>query len=247
MGLITLDEVIKSACSDFNDPEELKYEKTKDLIVRGYTELELFIVPSITTAILPISDNMTAKLPDDFIYHTKVGISSGKNIYVLGVNNDITSDESCGCSSKEEADSVISSGMEVQDRYTFHNVRLGGNSYGEKYGMAAGHNSYGYYKFDKQNHRVALGSCPFVKEDSKIYLEYKANSAIKGLAYVPSEAKETLVFWAGWKMFYGTSLGDRCKADYMIFYNKLKSLYLAGTYTEYEELFLKAFKSSPKR
>jgi hypothetical protein len=90
-GFVTFDELVRMICSYLNDDEASKlYVKVTRFLALALEDLALKTLPNVKSVILPIEDNFTINLPDDFLDIVKVGVCChNREIKLLGRNRSL--------------------------------------------------------------------------------------------------------------------------------------------------------------
>jgi len=249
--MLTLDELVRNVCEESGDTKFKMYPKFLRLAIRCYRDLGLFVIPTIKSVELPINNNNTVDLPADFIYLNKVGICCGGRIVTLSVDDSLCiPEELCSCADINEEISHVNGCCTGAINPSGTTAFYGWNGgYGELYGLGAGYNCLGYYRFDKENQRLILNSGYPNQLKPTIIVEYKADGTANGVRYVPAEAQETIIAWINYKHFLQSNRGvsESEWYKYTINYDKLIKLYGSMNMEDWHHTVLQTIKSSPKR
>ena len=143
----------------------------------------------------------TVALPSDYIEYTKIGVLDGNcRVQVLGLNNKINYAgtivvdgggdpvlDADGIETLNPKDCVPSTNND--DNYTglFFNNYYDNFRNGRLFGLGGGNNARGYYRFNKMDNRIELGSN---YSYDYIILEYIADESLASDPFVPVEAED---------------------------------------------------------
>lgn len=106
VSFVTIDEIVKAALSDIYDDQQVHYERFEFLAIRGWRELNLFVIKSVKKVFLTVDPTTnTVSLPPDFIRYSFIGyINHCDERVPLDFNPDIANnldkpscDCKCGC------------------------------------------------------------------------------------------------------------------------------------------------------
>lgn len=224
-ALRSLDVIASDICSGMGDSvNRFKFTILRHLL-SGYREFNLYVGQDteIKTSVLEF-DNVI-KLPEGFIYATKVGLLYNGNLAVLSLDKSIKH-QALTQSQSEQQVSDIFQGVFSGDMYPFYNCFRGGNYLGEMYGYGRGVLTNGYYNIDRKAGELYTGS--LIPEGAEIVLEHKSDGISDGLKLVPSEAVMTLSYWAKARFYEereNLTLAQYNDNKYEKSYNKVKRLY----------------------
>jgi hypothetical protein len=166
----------------------------RSFALRGVREMGFDMLKVVRSLKLPVSNNNTVTLPDDFIDWTKVGVVGGDGlVYVLGENKNINMSQkysesggyyydsdgdglydredskSATASGSPSVDSSISEGM---NSYLFRNF-VYDNSHGTLYGSGGG-KYFGEFRVNLDQNRIEIQSNSSIGE---VVIEYVADEA----------------------------------------------------------------------
>lgn len=106
VNFVTMDEIVKAALSDIYDDNQVGYERYEFLAIRGWRELNLFVIKSQRKVFLNVDPTTnTVSLPYDFIRYSFIGYidACGERV-PLSFNPDLANslqkaacDCHCGC------------------------------------------------------------------------------------------------------------------------------------------------------
>lgn len=215
---ILLDECINSYL-DESEQGNQKYFKCWNLAFRAMTELGLDFFYTVKSVKLPVNQNLTVNLPEDYLNYTKVGILNAQGeIIPLEFNNNLTT----------AFDLQPTRLSQTQDPTVFNGYSPQGivwwnyyNGYGlsNLYGLPSGTPFVGKFKIDNQNGLIVLDE---YYEFEYVMLEYIASPKQGAELFVPIHFKEAVIAYLRWKDLISMptsrrgSLGDKRdrRADY---------------------------------
>lgn len=256
MSLISVDQIARELCGEVGDVKMVWYDRFVTYIVRAFNQLNMYNIPFVVTRVLPINfDTLSVLLPEDYIYYTKIGVAIEGRLVTLGINDSLmTPGTALGYSTADEYNSLARKALPEQvsaleDQYQFTNVVYGNQNIGEVYGAVGGLNDMGYYREDKLNNMIQLGSIPNLTRDSQVYLEYKSNLSSQSINYLPIETQEAIMAFSLDRFYANTdkARSDRERKRYEMEYNLLKKLNGTSTKQEYIDRYLRTIKSTVKR
>jgi len=165
MSLIALDQLAREVCQEIEDPTLKLYDRVISYLVRGFSQLNIYVIPNIKTFVLPISDNLSIRLPDEYMYYTKIGVATNGYLVTLGVNDGLMmpgtalgySTASQYAAQARTTNEYASNPQAEVEGYTYYNTWRGNNNLGEVFGAIGGLNDRGYYREDKANNMLQLG------------------------------------------------------------------------------------------
>ena len=170
-----------------------EFDVTLQYALRGVKEI-CGIRGMPKTVFLEVNANNVAKLPDDYISYTKIGVCVNDRFYSLGYNDKLCSMEK-DCSTATQVDTAPIG-------FYFNNFALPeGGIYGRIFGFGVVENRYGEYHVNEQN-----GTVEFSDDLSgDPIMEYVSTGwdIASGTAMVDPLAEETLIAWTEWKTLQG--------------------------------------------
>ncbi len=253
-GYVNLDYIVRSVNIDLKQNAVNEYQTLLHLAAEGFTELNMYVTANVRVEYLPIAENLTAQLPDDFIDYTKVGILINGKVWTLSHNKTLAVPrlvDICGdtlanvsqCSLNDSSFNFPNFG------FYFANHFRNGQYVGEMYGLGGGFN-FADFRIDYERRQIALSS---QTPKTELILEY-LSSGIKtdGSTVVPRSTVKTLKAYVHWmRIEYDERVAANRKARlqdlYYIAYDKLIFFENAFTLSEYLDHTYKESKSTPKR
>jgi len=253
-GYVNLDYVVRSVMSDLKQYTFHNYQALLQLAAEGFTDLNLFVTNNVKVAYLPINENFTVDLPEDFIDYVKIGILLNGKVWTLGYNKDIAlprTVDRCGntlpsivsCSSNDDDINFPTWG------FYFANHFRNGQYVGELYGLGGGFN-FAYYTIDHDKRQIVLTD-GVPKEE--IILEYKSSGIdAEGSTTIPRQAVRAIKEYVHWKRLeyderVAMNIKMRREDQYYIQYEKLRFLESSFTLEEYLDHTYAESQSSPRR
>jgi hypothetical protein len=244
-GYVTLQQVVYNYLNDINNYSKENYKRLFQWAIRGYTDLNLYHLDTISVAYLtPNIDTGVCNLPDDFVRYVKIGYNDNGTIKVLGLNNELAlvRDESCGEVSNPDY------GTSTDEANTDLAVPFVPHFYGDTYvpalyGLNGGY-AEAYYRIDKERRLLIISNAV---TGSEIILEYVSSGvSLSGATFIPREALEPLIAFLHWqdaKFNPKLTRGDRqdAKQDYHEAVNKMRFLVHKPTKEEFLDAIYSGF------
>lgn len=200
-GWITIDSIVR----DYLDEAELsnhKYFKCWQLAFRGMERLGIDFFYNIKSSKLPVKDNKTVELPNDYINYTKIGVFNNKGeVIPLKYNSKLSN----------FADLLPDRLQKTQDNtlFNYYSPQSGifynywnGSSYGNVYGIPSGSPFVGNFKIDSVNSLILLNDNFFY---DYVIVEYISSPKEGEEYYVPMQFREALIAFISWKDMTGNS------------------------------------------
>lgn len=253
-GVVNMDYVVQRVLMDLDDYSMTKYEKFLQYCIDGYMDLNLFTMQSVKVAYLPVKENKTVDLPEDYIQYTKIGFNSGGMIEVLGLNNDLMlprDKDDCGNTVNDNTgECSIDDIVFPNYGYYFAPHFRNGQYVGELYAGVGAGDKNGTYRIDRDMRQIAFNSDIIA---NTIILEYKsAGVSGDGSTFVPRQCVPALVSYIHWKRKeYNDKVAmgekERLKNNYYIEFEKLRDLEFSFTIEEYLSSRRSTYAMIPKR
>lgn len=189
----------------------------RSFALRGVRDMGFDMLKVVRSIKLPVEDNNTVTLPDDYVEWTKIGtVGTDGIVYVMGENKNINMSQKYseidnnkydtdgdGLFEREDSKSATSGGSPMADSgitdgmnsYLFRNY-IHGSDAGGLYGVGGGH-YYGEFRINADQNRVELK----VKNDIKeVVMEYVADEARSTNPRVHIFAEEALRSYIYYKL-----------------------------------------------
>lgn len=244
-----LDEFVRDLCSRVNDPTgNFTYVKLLRLTLAQFTELNLFVIPSVRTIQGTVDSSLMLEMPDDnsypisaFIYRT---YQNSPVLFRLGKidRTHYISYEFASC--PDEVDTEIQTPIDLYNYNEFgiYNARLYSEFYGEQYGRRTTR-FYGYFSFDKENNRIEFVGLP---EGEIVMVVY--NSTSDDCRMIPSTVKPMLSYRV-LQQFYETSspgIARSMERQFKIHLAEFKRLADNYSYDDYLDSITSEYASYPR-
>lgn len=252
----SIDYCVHSVMSENGTNSTSDYQRLLQIAYRGFRELNLYLMPSIKTVNLPISDLLTVDLPDDYVSYTAIGVCVNGRIITLTLCDEIClarKVDSCGQTLPEVMQKITDFDPSNDFGFWFNSYFRNGQYVGEQYGATGGWNDRGYYRIDLDRNQIQFAG---VIPKTEIVLEYKSNGlSCDGSASIPEELIEPLISYLHWKNIQNrqglgkVGLGEKAmaKQDYLMQYDKAQHYIHSFTESEFLDMYYSHIKSSPKR
>lgn len=256
-GFVNLDYVVRNALIDMNDFSMENYKRFLQWAVRGFTDLNLFVVENIRVEYLKLSSAKTATLPSDFIDYTKIGMEINGQIWTFTLNDKMVlprKTDDCGetlpTNTQTLDDKVTGQASLVPNfGYYFAMHFRNGQYVGEMYGLGGGFNN-AYFRIDHERNQIAFDS--EIPTD-EIILEYKSSGiSASGETLIPRKAVPALIAYVHWQRIENNdkvaeSKKERKRQLYITEYERLQHLENLFTIDEYLDATYSVVTSSMRR
>jgi len=245
-GTTTISAVVASIMNRLKDYSMRNYSFLEQIVIEGYTELNLWHLDNIEVVYLKMSEAKAVSLPCDFVDWTKIGIPINGKLRVITNHKKILlprkfpDGEPVGNTDSGETSDV--------NIYFIDHIRS--DQYmGGLYGVPGGVDKV-YYRFDRENRQLVFsGAAP----RSEIVLEYISSGVnLEGGTIIPIEAVPALRAYALWQNIENdrkTPLNEkeRKKSQYEEEVEKLRFFQSSFTADEYKRHVFKHARQSAKR
>ena len=258
-GIVNLDYIVNRVLMDLDDYSNTKYLKFLQYAIDGYTDLQLYTMQNVKVAYLPVNDNKTVDLPNDFIEYTKIGYDAGGVFRTLGHNEDLMlprATDDCGNVTNDNADVcateelIIPGGVFPGSGFYWSPHYRNGQYVGELYSGAGDEHIDGRYRLDRDRGQIAFNSA---MDADTIILEYKSSGVNgDGSTNIPRQCAPALIAYVHWqRREYNDKVAGgekmRLQQRYIVEYEKLRDLEFSFTYSEYISSRREGYNSIPKR
>lgn len=194
------------------------------------------------TIFLELNDNNVARLPDDYLSYSKVGICANDQFYTLGYNSKL-------CKMEADCPSPVNTNSDTRGFY-FNNLFLPNNgAYGRVFGFGLGTNIFGEYNVDEKNGQIQFSDN--IQGDP--ILEYVSSSTdiTNGTVMVDPLAEEALIAWVEYIALKGrgtSNLGEVRDAyqNYLLVRDNYVARKFSFTFDEFRQAVDHGFMQSPK-
>ena len=246
-GTVTIGYVVASVMNRLRDYSMRNYSFLEQIVIEGFTELNMFHLDNIEVVYLRMSSAKTVSVPCDFIDWLKIGIPINGRLRVITKDDSLLLPRTFADGKEvgnKDAVSVSSS-----DYLYFPIHYKDGSLVAGLYGLPGGIDST-YYRYDKEKRQFIFGgSIP----RTEIVLEYLSTGVkLGGNTIIPREAVPALRAYALWQLIENdrkVPMGEkeRKKQQYEEEVEKLRFFISAFTLEEYKQMVYKHARQSPKR
>ena len=247
LGTTTINYVVMSILNRLKDYSMRHYSFLEQIIIEGYTELNLWHLDNIEVVYLRMSEAKTVDVPADFVDWLKIGIPLHGKLRVLTNNKGIlfprTFQDGAEVGNTDDVYGGISENIYFTDHYR------DGQFVGGLYGMP-GAADQAFYRFDREKRTIIFsGSIP----RAEIVLEYISSGVkLQGTTVIPREAVPALRAYGLWQLVendpkVGATQKERKKEQYEEQLHALDYFQSAFTADEYKRHVYKHSKQSTKR
>lgn len=212
---ISLEQIVNNYMLESTETDINKDARRSQLVSMGKRLIRNQIAPQlggyVSSVIIDVNQTLyTVALPNDFLDWTKVGVVSGNEVHVIGVNDKINvageflldnsgdklldndGIELKGEKTFDNTSISISSGKGI---YFFHNF-MGEGGFGTLYGIGGGNNRRGEFRFNSEDNRIELNK-DF--QYDQIVLEYVADGSMPDNVTVPFQVEQMMHDWFSWQ------------------------------------------------
>jgi len=241
-----LNYVVRLIQDDLQDFSQRNYQKYLQKVIRGYYLLEYEASTNVNCIYLQPDSLGIALLPDDFQYHTKVGININGTLVTLSANTNIrpiaNPYQTLPCPDTVEAAQAALASTNPLNIWNygllFQSHYRNGQFVGEMYGLGAGLNGAGYYAIDSKLRIITFSGLAL---NTEVLLEYVSSGNANMGTLVDAIGADVCRMYAHWQMSkvkgYPYGDPDRNKAEYEELLYKYKDGQNSPTATELLDLF----------
>jgi hypothetical protein len=197
---MTLDELVREYILEAGESSMHKYLPYLQYGISGLRELHMDLSGVPKTVVLPVNDNCTVDLPDDYIQYTMIGVVDGSLcVQALGKLNKMALQRSyndCGYPIAAQT-----TGSDIGYAYSLYGDGIADHSRngeltGRFFGAGGGNNANGYYRIDKEMGVIQLSSD---NNANQVVLEYISSlNKIDGDYIIDPFIYETLKAYIYW-------------------------------------------------
>lgn len=255
MNEYKLDSIISSFIIESGFNESQRFRLT-EIAINCLREQNIdYGSASPTTVVLPVNDNGTVDLPNDYISYIRIATCCNGVLHDLALNSNLClphQTDDCG----NPINDTFSRGQNQQRAFFGYiggwdgyadNYRNGENV-GRFFGLGGGQNAYGNYRIDKENNQILLSQTMA----TEIVLEYVGNLDLTNPDYIVHPfLVETIKAYLYWKMVQRNrtiGLGEKEMAqnDYIGARRASIRRFNKATISEWLTVFRFANKAAPK-
>lgn len=242
-----LNYVVKTIQDDLQDFSSKNYQKYLQKVIRGFYHLEYEASTNVNIAYLRPDHLGIAVLPNDFQYHTKIGININGTLVTLSQNTSLRAYtnpyklQPCPNTIEEanQALAVTGNALAVWNYgLLFQSHFRNGQFVGEMYGLGAGLNGAGYYMIDTKLNIIVFSG---LNTTTDIIMEYVSSGDANMNTLVDAIGADVCRMYAHWQLSkvkgYAYGDPDRNKAEYEELLWKYKDTQMCPTATELLDLF----------
>ena len=245
-GTTTITYVVMSVLNRLKDYSMRHYSFLEQIIIEGYTDLNLWHMDNIEVVYLRMSDQKDVDLPCDFVDWSKIGIPINGKLRVLTRNENILLprkfSDGADVGNTDDANEAVG-GLYFTDH--FRNGQFVAGLYGLPGGI-----DQAYYDIDRENRKIIFsGNVP----RAEIVLEYISSGIdLAGGTIIPREAVPALRQYAIWQLIendpkVSASEKERKKEQYEEQIEALRYFQTAFTIDEYKRRVWRSTKQTIKR
>lgn len=179
-AVIKIEQAVKSYCNELGDFNHDQYDRYLQIVIEGYTELNIQHIFTYQPVYLTVNEANLAKMPSDMIDYYLIGLVEEGKIWELTRNEQIAipKSEVCGI---EVSNSDLLSAIDTPDTAVYN---------------SKGTWNIGKYKIDKKRRLIIFeGSMA----GQTIYMEYISSGvSLTGNTFVPVEILPMLKAYLNW-------------------------------------------------
>lgn len=245
-GTTTITYVVMSVLNRLKDYSMRHYSFLEQIVIEGYSELNLWHLDNIEVVYLRMSEAKTVDLPSDFVDWLRIGVPMAGKLRVLTKHDKILFPRKF-----EDGEDVgnTDDGGTTQEYLYFSDHFRDGQFVGGLYGIPGGVDQ-AYYRFDRERRTIIFsGSIP----RAEIVLEYISSGVnLQGTTVIPREAVPALRAYALWQLIendpkVSATEKERKKDQYEEQLHALDFFQSAWTADEYRKHVYKHSRQTPKR
>ncbi len=244
-GYVSIRYVVMSILNRRKDYTMRHYKHIAQLVIEGFTSLNMFHLPNIEVEYLYMTSNKRVSVPLDFVDWIKVGVPINGKLRVLTKDDKILLPREFS----DGADVGNADAVNVNQNVFFTDHFNGGQYVGGLYGMRGGVNT-AYYRYDEESRQfVFTGNIP----RSEVVLEYISSGvSLSGSTVIPRIAHMPLVTYVDWweaENDRRVSLGEkeRKKRNHFEEVEAARSFVSTPTIEEYKDSLYRSMKQTAKR
>lgn len=244
----TLAAVVNLVQMDLQDYTTAGKTRYGEYSLLGLHKLNFKANPMVSVHYFTPNSALTAPLPPDFEFYTKVAIIICGIPYTLTYNDKIPIPKmTCGvelpyilCNSNIGIDDLGNTGFSWVSHYR------AGQYVGEYYSLGGGWNSLGYFRIDYKNNQIVMQGIP----QAEFMMEYVSNGSDGEATLIENKALYPLRNYVHWQLkeHSNVSLGEKIRAEenYLKEYQDYKKIAQAITIDEFVDKMYAGFSSGLK-
>lgn len=245
-GTTTITYVVMSVLNRLRDYSMRHYSFLEQIIIEGYTDLNLWHMDNIEVVYLRMSNAKVVDLPSDYVDYCKIGIPINGKIRVLTRNESILLprkfEDGADVGNADDANAAVG-GIFFTDHFR------NGQFVAGLYGMPGGIDE-AYYDIDRENRQIVFsGNIP----RAEIVLEYISSGVnVSGTTIIPREAVPALREYALWQLVendpkVSPTEKERKKSQYEEQVEALRAFQTTFTIDEYKRRVWRSTRQTIKR
>jgi len=245
-GTVTISYVVMSVLNRLRDYSMRHYSFLEQIVIEGFTELNLWHTNNIEVVYLRMSEAKTVDLPCDYVDFCKIGIPINGQIRVITRNKDILLPRKF----QDGQDVGNTDGVpSITGAVFFADHFRNGQFVGGLYGLTGGLDEV-FFDIDRERRQIIFyGELP----RAEVVLEYISSGVnLTGTTIIPREAVPALRQYALWQLIENdpkvpSSEKDRKKMQYEEQVEALRSFQNTFTIDEYKRRIWRSTHQSLKR
>jgi hypothetical protein len=215
-----VDTIVREYLLEIGDGQFNRYTRFYQYAVSGVREWNMDMTGLPQHALLPVNDNDTINLPEDYLNYSFIGIIGTNGLmYPLAERKNISlqkQHDDCGePSSYRPNDTLIANALIGIDPNLYATHFRNGELMGKYFGIGGGNNANGYFRIDRERGQLVLNGVDIAI--ANIYIEYISDiTAVNRDYMIHPYMLETLKAWIYWKSIQrdrGFSLGEKDMAE----------------------------------
>lgn len=229
MALTKVDQVVREICREVGDFDYRHYDIILGHAIRGFSELQLYAIPSVRIKYYKCNDLKVIKWPNDCIKPLVVGLQRDGKVCNLSIDRSLQPEVS-ECCSISEAEADITNELA-------HGTNILG--FGEYSAVGKGYDKIGLVQHDKDR-RQSVIVCRVKKKDKFVFV-YISDGISDGLDEVPNECIPTIREYIYYEYYRikAPTISDRARLTYEKEFTKLRRFYKDNTIEEWIEAIIK--------
>ena len=247
-GTTTINYVVMSVLNRLRDYSMRHYSFLEQIIIEGYTDLNLWHLDNIEVVYLRMSDAKTVDLPCDYVDYIKIGVPVNGVIRVLTHHDRMLLPRKFA-DGEDVGNTDAGKTKTPTGSIFFLDHFRNGQFIAGLYGIPGGIDS-AYYRIDRESRTIIFTG--FIAR-GEVVLEYISSGInLAGTTVIPREAVPALRAFAIWQLIENDSKvpageKERKKAQYEEQLQAVRSFQNTFTADEYKRHVYKHTRQSPKR
>lgn len=197
---IELEEIINDYLNE-SEQSNHKYFKLWHIAFRGFTEMGIDFFWQIKSVKLPVNENLTVNMPNDWISYSKIGVLNDRGELIpMYYNTNLTTFSDLQPQRLAQTQDPALTTLYESNTPIWYNY-WNGTQYSNLYGLPSGSPFVGSFKIDNQNGVILLSEnfgYPY------LMVEYLASPTEGNQYFVPVHFREALIAYLRWKDIIST-------------------------------------------